>query len=593
MSDPGAQAQRAALCDQFLAIMDAYPEQLYVVDPDSYELLWANRRFTDQLGQNPIGQKCYRVLHDFDSPCSFCTNRILLETGAPHEWEAHNQKWGRDYYLTDQLITWPDGRIVRFEMAVDVTARKAAEREALFRMEEFARLFRDVPISLWVEDLSLLKPELEPYFELGAEALRQRLVVQPSLVGEWMGMVRYVDVNPFTLSLFEVPDLAGLVDLRGRVFGDLFISAFIELLASLVDGSLFFKARTQLSTAQGKPLHVEMSARLPERDSDWSHVYLSVADISEIRGTREELDQALFDLGERVKELSCLHRASELLSDVNLGYREVLGELVELIRRSWQFPGETAVRIRLFRFEATTRRFAESEYQQRCEITLGGNRVGELEVFFLGRLKRGQRSAFLSEEQVLLNTLAKDLEKFVVRKQTMEDLQSHRERLEEKVLERTEALELANNRLQEELSLSERRAEVIARQGAEILKLSTPVMSVWPGILLAPLIGHLDGARAERFTEGLLANVASSQTAVAIIDVSGVGIIDTQTGQSLLDAVQAVNLLGCQVILTGIRGRIAQTLVQLGIDLSTVRTYSSLAAGLKIAITDVQAADAA
>ena len=134
--------------------------------------------------------------------------------------------------------------------------------------------------------------------------------------------------------------------------------------------------------------------------------------------------------------------------------------------------------------------------------------------------------------------------------------------------------------------LTERKQaeERIQQQAREIMDLSTPVMQVWQGVVAAPLIGSLDSQRTQQFMERLLTRIVETNSPVALVDIMGVPTIDTQTAQHLIETISAVRLLGAQVVLTGVRPAIAQTLVHLGIDLSDVITRPSLAAGLKDAL---------
>jgi len=264
---------------QFLAILESFPEILYVTDPKTNEVLFANRELKDSLGNDPTGKICYEELQGLDAPCEFCTNAILFETREPHVWEYHNLKMDRYYSITDQLITWPDGREVRFEHAVDITDRKSAE-----------------------------------------------------------------------------------------------------------------------------------------------------------------------------------------------------GELLR-----------------------------------------------------------------------------------------------HQEHLEELVQARTRALEQSKEKL--------------TRQAQEILELSTPVMQVWQGVIVAPLIGTLDSQRTMQFMDRLLRAVVDTRSEVVLVDITGVPIADTQTAQNLVETAASVKLLGGHVVLTGVSPAIAQTLVRLGVDLSDVTTRSSLSSGIDYALS--------
>ena len=131
----------------------------------------------------------------------------------------------------------------------------------------------------------------------------------------------------------------------------------------------------------------------------------------------------------------------------------------------------------------------------------------------------------------------------------------------------------------------QKRLERKAQEQAEaILELSVPIVQIWEGVTLATVIGTLDTDRAQRLTEDLLTEIADSESEVALIDITGVPSIDTATAQHLIDTVNAVTLLGSDVIITGINPEIAQTLVHLGLSMNDTMTKSSLSEGLKLAL---------
>jgi PAS domain S-box-containing protein len=138
--------------------------------------------------------------------------------------------------------------------------------------------------------------------------------------------------------------------------------------------------------------------------------------------------------------------------------------------------------------------------------------------------------------------------------------------------------------------LSERREieNKIRDQAQAILDVSVPVVQIWEGVLAVPLIGTLDSQRTQDFMDRLLERIVETRSEVALIDITGVPVIDTQTAAHLIETFAAVRLLGASVILTGVRPAIAQTLVHLGIDLSSVTTRPSLAAGLQLALERMQ-----
>jgi rsbT co-antagonist protein RsbR len=125
--------------------------------------------------------------------------------------------------------------------------------------------------------------------------------------------------------------------------------------------------------------------------------------------------------------------------------------------------------------------------------------------------------------------------------------------------------------------------DVISKQALQILEMSIPVVQVWDGVVVVPLIGSLDTQRAQRLTEGLLQRIVETGSSIALLDITGVPTIDTRTAQHLIETIESVRLLGGNVVLTGIRPAIAQTLVHLGIDLKGVISRPSLASGLRYA----------
>jgi rsbT co-antagonist protein RsbR len=134
-----------------------------------------------------------------------------------------------------------------------------------------------------------------------------------------------------------------------------------------------------------------------------------------------------------------------------------------------------------------------------------------------------------------------------------------------------------------DLSQRKESEERIKGQAKEILEMATVIVQVWDGIILVPLIGMLDSDRTQQLMERLLHRLTETNSPVALIDITGVPTIDTQTAQHLIETIKAVRYIGSEVVLTGVRPAIAQTLVHLGIDLSGATTRSSLTAGLRVA----------
>ncbi|MCP2166509.1 STAS domain-containing protein [Goodfellowiella coeruleoviolacea] len=130
-------------------------------------------------------------------------------------------------------------------------------------------------------------------------------------------------------------------------------------------------------------------------------------------------------------------------------------------------------------------------------------------------------------------------------------------------------------------------ADIIAHQQQQLAEMSTPIIKLWKGVLAVPLIGTLDSMRSQAATESLLQAIVDQQAQVAILDITGVPAVDTMVAQHLLKTAMAARLMGAECIISGIRPQIAQTMVQLGIDLGEVATRASLSDALAYALNRV------
>lgn len=130
------------------------------------------------------------------------------------------------------------------------------------------------------------------------------------------------------------------------------------------------------------------------------------------------------------------------------------------------------------------------------------------------------------------------------------------------------ALESANQQMNVQLDQQRQLLELI-------MTLETPAVSLADHVLLAPIVGHIDSRRAQSLTQRLLQTVDEHKARLVIIDIAGVPIVDTAVAQSLIQMAQAIQLLGCQVRMSGITATVAATLVNLGISLHTITTVRS------------------
>ena len=138
-------------------------------------------------------------------------------------------------------------------------------------------------------------------------------------------------------------------------------------------------------------------------------------------------------------------------------------------------------------------------------------------------------------------------------------------------------------RRQAEAAELRRQEEIIKAQALAIEELSTPLIPITDEILVMPLIGMMDSVRAKQVMTSLLEGLATSRGKFAILDITGVPVVDTAVANALLQAAHAARLLGAEVILTGIRPEVAQTLVHLDTDLKNIITRGTLQSGIAYA----------
>jgi len=152
------------------------------------------------------------------------------------------------------------------------------------------------------------------------------------------------------------------------------------------------------------------------------------------------------------------------------------------------------------------------------------------------------------------------------------------------LLERVlDAYEPAANRIANTVAVSfvEQRERVIREQADALRELSTPVLQVRERLLILPIIGVLDTARAHQLTDQLLRAIRRHRALVVVIDITGVADVDEPVANHLVQTVDASRLMGASVIITGLSSEIAQTLVTIGVDLSKISTVGDLQGGIE------------
>ena len=133
-------------------------------------------------------------------------------------------------------------------------------------------------------------------------------------------------------------------------------------------------------------------------------------------------------------------------------------------------------------------------------------------------------------------------------------------------------------------------SKTISEQSQALMEMSTPVTALWDSILMLPVIGIIDSKRSQDIMNAMLSKIATTQSKIIILDISGVAVVDTAVANYLIKITKATNLMGCECLISGISPAIAQTIVELGIDVEDVQTTATLRDALQIAfkITGVE-----
>ncbi len=134
----------------------------------------------------------------------------------------------------------------------------------------------------------------------------------------------------------------------------------------------------------------------------------------------------------------------------------------------------------------------------------------------------------------------------------------------------------------------ESKLQTIELQQAAIRDLSTPIIEVWAGVLCLPVVGIVDSQRSAEMTETLLETIVAKQARTAIVDITGIDVMDTKTADHFIKMAKAVRLLGADCIISGINPAIAQTLTHIGVDLTGVRTMRSLRDALQFHLREIE-----
>ncbi len=223
--------------------------------------------------------------------------------------------------------------------------------------------------------------------------------------------------------------------------------------------------------------------------------------------------------------------------------------------------------------------------ENRCNILLEPLYFRENQLGFVLFEANLQHVEIYEPLRVQLSSALKSVLLIQEREQAREALETAYAEVERQVEERTAELQREIAERERAQAESQRlQQEVIEAQKRALQELSTPIIPVMEGIIVMPLIGSIDTMRARDITRGLLAGIRQHRARVAILDITGVPIVDSGVANHLNKTIQAARLKGARTIITGISDAVAETIVDLGIDWSDIETLSDLQTGLRAAL---------
>ncbi len=194
-----------------------------------------------------------------------------------------------------------------------------------------------------------------------------------------------------------------------------------QVFDQLITNSEIRNAELQLMHKDGSKIEVSLNVSAV-RDEQGNIIYHQFIwrDFAAQKWVTRILKEQTHELGERIKELNCLYGMSKLIENSDIPIDEMLQSVVDLIPVSWQYPETTCVRIRIEEQSYHTENFRETIWAQTSDITIHGERVGIIEIYYLEEMPLLDEGPFLNEERALIGAVAERLGRFIERKQAEE-----------------------------------------------------------------------------------------------------------------------------------------------------------------------------
>jgi len=295
-------------------ILNSIPEDIYIVDIDTYEILFMNEQMKRSFKNAKVGDICYEVFRGVGAPCSHCTNRQLVEHQEDKEyiitWEGYNPINSAWYLNYDTLIPWTEGKPVRMQIAADITDRKNAEDALKESEEKYKNIFDNSFISLWEQDISQTREKLNALKKKGVTDFKAYFAEHPTLVKDFIKTVQIVDVNEAGITLYGANNKEELLGPLSNLFNysEKSLAFFTEELIAIVQGIRNLEREGRGKLLDGRIVDILIKSTIPTAAEKHNNMLVAITDITARKQTEEELknlneqkDILMKELNHRVK----------------------------------------------------------------------------------------------------------------------------------------------------------------------------------------------------------------------------------------------------------------------------------------------------
>ncbi len=378
----------------YVLVVNTMQEAMLVVDAKGAVLFANNKSAYDLSGGKPsdiIGKNIRETVPKTQAKKLMAVyNDVIISGQLFTRDECVSTKSGERWFhnVIHPLNYGPERVPAVLSMSIDITERKQAE-EALQESEEKLRtIFENVN-----DEIIFLDEQ---------------------------GIV--IDVNGRVEDIFGYTpeEVIGKNFIDLNIFGPETMQEVITRFGEAVSTGVVDMMTLEICRKDGSSAYVEVNTGMIESETGLKRFFVVVRDITEHKQAEEATLQFVHDLDERVKELNCHYGFDRLIETPGITLDGIFEGTVKLIPPSWQYPEVTCARLTINNVEFKTANYADTEWKQTSDISIGEEKLGFVEVGYLEEMPEADEGTFLKEERWLLNAIAERLSRVIERKQARE-----------------------------------------------------------------------------------------------------------------------------------------------------------------------------